>query len=331
MYSSAMSISIEDALAEYVEWRKAQGFARATISNDKSAIRMMMAALSADCPVAHIDDQDMVTVLDHAATTRSAASINMVQSSLSAFFRWCRIRKYMTPDSDPLLGIRYRKVPKKERKRLVTHEFAAFLDCAEQPRDRMALALGLYLFLRSSEITYLRLRDVDLDAGTIGVTIHKTKDYDIMPISRELDRELRKWLSVYQEECGPLDKDWFIVPAKTQAGWGRHALNPPARISRPEEIVKRTLKAYGWTDTHWQGFHLLRASGAREWFEALNDQTIDGALKIVQAHLHHQSVTMTEKYLGLTADRVKRDRIIKGETMFPSAATDNVIHLRGIG
>ena len=323
-----MSISIDQAEREYLQWRMSQGFARATVRNDKSAIKIMRDTLGDSYAIDVIDDRSVTRVLDRASNTRSAASVNMIHSSLSAFFKWCRMRRYMGVDNDPLLGMRYKRVPKKERRRLAIHEFPAFLDAAANPRDRAACSLGLYLFLRSSEVVSLRIRDLDLQAGTIGVTVHKTADYDVMPISRELDRELRTWLSHYQNECGPLNKDWFLVPAKTLVGFGTYKLNPTAKISRPEEVVKKTVGAYGWEDTHWQGFHLLRASGARAWFDELDGQTIDGALKTVQAHLHHSSVTMTERYLGLTADRVKRDRLLKGMDMFPSLKADNVIPMR---
>lgn len=326
-----MSISIENAEAEYLHWRTAQQYAKNTVRNDRSAIKFLKDTVGADYPVEHIDYDDALAVLERASDTRSASSVNMVQSSLSAFFKWCRQRRYMGVDNDPFLGMRYRKVPKKERRRLAVHEFPAFLDSAVEPRERAACALGLYLFLRSSEVVNLRLRDVDLQAGTIGVTVHKTGDYDIMPISAELDVELRRWLTVYAQEAGPFDPSWRLIPSKTQAGFGTHKINPPAKVSRPEEIVKRTAAAYGWTDTYWQGFHLLRASGARAWFDELIEQTVDGALKIVQAHLHHASVTMTERYLGLTADRAKRDRILKGESMFPSIVESNVTQIRSAG
>lgn len=322
-----MRIGIQDAEYEYLNWRKSTGFARATIRNDKSAIKILRDTLGDEYPVEVLDDLAVTKALDRASETRSPASVNMVHSSLSAFFKWCRMRRYMGVDNDPLLGMRYKRVPKKERRRLAIHEFPGLLDAAKDPRDRAACSLGLYLFLRSSEVASLRIRDLDLNTGTIGVTVHKTADYDVMPLSAELDRELRKWITYYQTECGPLHKDWFLVPAKVQAGFGTHKLNPTARISRPEDIVKTTVGRYGWEDTHWQGFHLLRASGARAWFDELNDHTIDGALKIVQAHLHHTSVTMTERYLGLTADRAKRDRILKGESMFPSLSAGNVIAL----
>lgn len=327
----AMRVTIAAIENEYLQWRRANGFARNTVRNDKSTFVTMKASLGEDFPVDAIDDRAVLRVLEHAGITRSPASVNMIHANMSVLFRWCRLRRYMPVDQDPLMGLRYKKVPKKERRRLSIHEFPAFLNAAKSPRDRMACAVGIYLFLRSSEVASLRVRDIDLAAGTIGVTVHKTGDYDVMPISAELDREIRNWYTDYQEECGPLQPEWYFVPAKIQAGFGTHKLNPTAKISRPEDIVKGTVASYGWTDTHWQGFHLLRASGARAWFDELNEQTIDGALKIVQAHLHHSSVVTTEKYLGLTADRAKRDRLIKGESMFPSLDDRNVIHINRAG
>lgn len=318
-----MTTKLSNAAREYDIWRDMQGFAKATRRNDRSALRHLERAIG-DLPVDQIDNDKITHALHRMGETCGPSSVNMHHASLSAFFRWCRMKGYISPDADPLMGIRYKKVGKRDRRRLAAHEFPPLLDAAKTPRDRILIALGLYLFLRSSEAVSLRVRDLDLQSGTIGVTIFKTHDYDIMPISRELDTELRRWLLAYQEECGELHPDWYLVPAKKTVGVGVFALNPTAKISRPEDHVKATLRRYGWDDTHWQGMHCLRASGARAWFDELDANTVDGALRIVQTHLHHSSVTMTERYLGITADRAKRDRILKGESMFPSLQATNV-------
>lgn len=322
-----MRTTIAAARSEYLTWRKSQGFADGTIKNDRVMLDWMIAALGDHAEIGDIDDRAVLKVLEYASSVRCTSSLNLIQANMGAFFKWCRLRKHMTPDQNPLLGLRYRRVPKKERVRLALHEFPAFLDAADNPRDRFACALGLYLFLRASEVVALRVRDLDLQAGTIGVTIQKTGDYDVMPISKELDKEARRYLLYYQEQCGTLDPNGYLIPSRVPNGWGTHVLNPEAKHPRPQDIVKRTLARYGWNETKMQGFHLLRASGARAWFDELDAQTVDGALKIVQAHLHHASVTMTEKYLGLTADRAKRDRLLRGETMFPSLGGDNLIDL----
>jgi integrase len=323
-------VSLQHAGKEYVNWRRSQGYANATIKNDKTALNIAMRALGTDFLVCNVAIDQALTILENASRTRSGSSVNMIHSSLSAFFRWCRMRGLMPVDQDPLMGIRYRRVPKKERKRLDVSEFGAFLDAASDPRDRAFAALGLFLFLRGSEAAALRVRDLDLNEGTIGVTIFKTDDYDRMPICEELERELRQFLLYYQQECGALEPDWYLVPARVQRGFGAHTLNPHNKISRPHDVIKRILGDYGWTDTYWQGMHLLRASGARAWFDELNNNTVDGALRLVQTHLHHSSTQMTERYLGLTADRVRRDEMVLGSAMFPSLRqdSDNVVTLR---
>jgi integrase len=239
----------------------------------------------------------------------------------------------MEPDNDPLLGLRYRKVPKDEAARLSINEFPLLLDSAENPRDRILVATGLYLFLRTSELESLRIRDVNLAEGTINTTIFKTGDFDVMPISSEYDKELRRWFTHYSQECGELDSNWYLIPTKNRGSrTGKTLYNPESKICHTERHVERSLNNMGWDTSQGRvGMHLLRRSGARAWFDELNNQTVDGALKIVQAHLHHKSVVMTERYLGLTADRIKRDRVLKGESMFPSLSGENVIQLRKSG
>lgn len=314
-----MNQILENAVTEYMHWRQAQGFAKATVKNDGTSLRYLMSALGARRLLSDIDHNDMTRALYMAQDKRAPQTINMFHASYSGFFRWCRMNKYMQSDHDPLLGMRYRKVAKKERHRLSVTEFPAFLDAAPDARHRIFSAFGLYLFLRASEAVNLRWRDVKLDEGTIGVTIQKTNDFDTMPISAELDREIRRWKQAKQDLLPePIHPDWFVVPSMRFGGHRSWRMDPASRISRPHDLVKRHLTAYGWGDVYWEGMHCLRRSGARAWFDELVNQGTDGALRLVQTQLHHASITMTERYLGLTADRIKRDRTLKGVDMFPS-------------
>lgn len=320
---------LSDAIERYLRWRTSQGFARNTVRNDKSGLKLMHDTLG-DMALPSIQYVDMERVLDTLAARRSPSSVNAALSTYSAFFKWARTMQIIGPDHDPMLGFRYRKVPKKNRKRFSLGEFAAVLDAATEPRIRMMVALGLFLFLRASEIVSLRLRDLDLDEGTIAVTVHKTGDHDLMPIPLELDAELRRWLPIYQAEVGRLHPDHFIIPSKIQSGFASHRLNPNSPISRPQEHVKRVYEAYGMADTKGEAMHVLRRSGARALFDELAGSGIDGALEIVQTQLHHASVTMTERYLGITHSRAKRDQLLRGESMFPSLTADNVVPLKSV-
>ena len=325
--------TIGTAMGEYLRWREAQDFSPHTIKNDSTALRFLMRVLGEHRVLRDLEYADMQHAITVALQGRKPQSVNAYHACFSAFFRWSRMKGYMDLDHDPLMGIRYRKVGKTERRKIPVHDFPHFLNSAPDERHRMFSALGLYLFLRASEAVALRWRDLDLTAGTIGVTIFKTNDYDLMPISSELDEELRRWMVWLQDHTNsPIHPDWYLVPSLRCLGPRNWIINPTAKISRPHDLVKRHLEAFGWEDTHWQGMHCLRASGARAWFDELVEQGTDGALKLVQTHLHHTSVIMTERYLGLSADRVKRDRTLKGSSMFPSLGeTDTVLHLHRAG
>lgn len=64
--------------------------------------------------------------------------------------------------------------------------------------------------------------------------------------------------------------------------------------------------------------HTLRRSAARALFDRLATEGYDGALRLVQAMLHHAQSSTTEHYLGLTLDKKRRDDIIRGESMYPA-------------
>lgn len=335
-------------IADFLEARKSDGYAANTIENNRKDLRFLQRVLG-NPKTGKLAAADMDRVFAVASQTLAPQSVNNMQASISAFFRWCRARQRMPHDADPLAGRRYRKVAKVERRRVPVAQFPALLDAAVNPRDRMVLALGLYLMLRQSEIADLRIGDVDLQSGTINVRIFKTHDTDTMPISAELDRELRSWYPVYQGNAGPLQPSWYLVPARRFAGihaqrdeLGRMVkgqlgrLTPEQKMVKVEEVAKSALKEIGW-QMHapngralHHGIHVLRRSAARAMFDELSAQGYDGALRTVQAWLHHASTTMTERYLGLEIDRAVRDKKFKGQPMFASLAADNVVRLEAV-
>jgi integrase len=328
-YRKDGQLTLRNAQREYAEWRTQQGYAEATLRNDKAAFARLIKILGEDAPLASVTRDTCLSVLKTAGLTGQNSSVNTIHAGLGAMLKWARIMKYLPVDFDPLYGMRYLPQPKKEMSRLSLDQFPLLLDSAENPRDRMVIAAGLYLLLRTSEIENLRIRDVNLNEGTINVTIFKTGDFDVMPISSELDVELRRWLKTYQEQCGELKPNWYLTPARDRVLTGDdYKYKPEQPIGRTQRYIQRALKNMGLEDVYARvGIHMLRRSGARAWFDELNDQTVDGALKIVQAQLHHSSVVMTERYLGITADRTKRDRLLRGSSMFPSLAASNVIQL----
>lgn len=275
------------------------------------------------------------------------SSINTHRSNLLTFFKWCQTRRYITSTMSPMEGTRTLKSVPRKRLFVPVGKFAHLSDCAEHPRDRAIISVGLYLFLRQSEVRTLTVGDVNLDAGCVDVLVHKTRQRDRMPISSELDAELRRWLTFYSDVAGGLDPSFALIPARgrpVMAGKpgsrglmvrlddGR-ALKPDVPLRQIERPVQLTLERAGFTiyddegKLNFEGMHTLRRSGARARFDALVANGHDGAIREVQAMLHHSSLQMTEHYLGLTLDVDRRDRNIRGKPMFPAVTDGNVVPL----
>jgi integrase len=237
-------------------------------------------------------------------------------------------------------------VPRKAKLRIPVTDFARLLDSADRPDRRIILALGLFLFLRGGEIRTLKVGDVRLDQGEVDVVIHKTNDIDEMPIPYELDQELRRWFIAYAEDIGrPLRHDDYLVPAHRQfPGWLPRPetgnFQPERGVLRPFAHIQLILDKAGYPLVNGdgtkarEGVHTLRRSGARAMFDALVEGRIgdpmarDDALRQVMAALHHSSMTISEHYIGLEADRMKRNRTMKGVRFLPEAG--NVIELRKV-
>ena len=340
-----MAQGVEDFLL----YRKADQKSPSTIRNDRMVLRRLF-LVTGDIYVASLTERHINAALSSAAVTR-AASLGIDFTTLSMFCGWAVRNRYLHQLDNPMHG---RKAPRsmpKERQRVPMKDFGRLLDAADHPRDRMVIALGLFLFLRAGEIVDLKLGDIlpRLDHGEIAVRIFKTRQIDVMPVCAELDQELRRWLSYYAETSGPLRHDWHLAPAKSRPTYvqdpltrhlvpagGPLRLRPERRIVKIEDIVNRALREIGFAThapdgaTLREGVHTLRRSGARALFDVQRELGYDGAIRHVQAMLHHANMSQTEHYLGLTLDRVKRNELTKGRPMFDIADTATVIPIREV-
>lgn len=271
--------------------------------------------------------------------------------TLRHFFRWAGQRGYRTLGDDPSAGRRPMKLPQKDRLLVPASDFGRLLDACEHPRDRIVVALGLYLFLRQSEIAVLRISDIDLKHSMAHVTVQKTREFDEMPISRELDVELRRWLTWYAKDSGPLQPSWYLTPAKIGAkftGVGRGVLvrtdrkvlqlRPTTKQQKIEKCATRALELAGYPirdDTGkptMEGIHTLRRSGARALFDdRIGVASYEGIGRAIQAMLHHKSFAMTERYLGISLDKKRRNELLAGKLMFREPDMTNVVELRREG
>ena len=360
--------SFSGAASDFLRSLRVKQRADRTIRNYEQTLRRFL-EVNGNLLLKNIREDHVEKYFEHAARTRGPASLNIDRVALNTFFEWARKGRRMKPDHDPMWNIDAFKVFRKERRRVHVDDFPRLLDAAGHPRDRMVIALGLYLFLRQSEMISLKVEDVDLDAGTIFVTVHKTKKQELMPISRELDEELRRWLTYYTNDVGPLKPEYPLLPRlrrpvgvyDPKTGRIVKSVLPKPEIdptkplkSHVETIAQKALKKIGFpidevTKTgraRGEGIHTLRRSGARAYFDELqamepvrDPQTgrvipvVAYPIRRVQAMLNHDSIQSTEEYLGLEIDRWERDLLVRGRYMYPSLQKkrQQVVELKAYG
>lgn len=333
-----MSQQLSDSIESYLTYRRT-AFAKGTYLVSDQTMRQFLAI------VGNIQTKGLLP--RHAERFQSSllsagkkpATVNSRMSQLSKFSQWA-VANRLVPAH--FVGTcRNIPVPRKAKLRVPPQDFMRLLETAERPDRRMVVALGLFLFLRGGEIKTLRVSDVDLDMGIVNATIHKTNDWDEMPICSELDSELRRWFVAYAHDIGrPLRSSDYLIPAHRRfPGWlprpetGNY--QPDQMVLRPFQQVQVILEQAGYPITEagkksGEGVHTLRRSGARALYDALVEGRIgdpsarDDALRQVMSALHHKSITVTEGYIGLERDRQKRDATLRGKSFLPEADLSNV-------
>lgn len=329
--------AVHEAVEKYLALRKRK-FAHDTWVNDRSQLNRFADAIGRGRQM-HTLTTDEVEAFFFTGERplcdqMTASSFNKVRSRVSTWLDFCRRRGMI--DADLMGEIDPLPVIKRDRLRLSPVELVDLPDFATTPRDRCLIVLAANTALRASEITSLRIRDVDLANGWLRVSIHKSRLQDVMPITTELDGALRQWLTHYMDDAGPLQSEWFLLPSRLpgknrytrtdgvlEATYLHGPLVPNRSIGKPALIVQRALRASGTVIEPGEGLHTVRRSVARAFFDSNVTRGYDSALRATSALLHHSATHVTENYLGLATEKLHRDDVLRGRPFLISMINDS--------
>lgn len=328
---------LNESIDDYVTHLKSRGLAPGYLKSCRVTLRRLMTVvgniLTESIHEGHIDQY-----FNDASRTRSNRSLGVDTAHLRGFFDWAVRTRRAGRNGNPMAGRKKPKYAPREWRGLPASKFPALLDATRHPRDRILMALGIYLLGRAAEFQILRVADVMLEAGSVSYRIPKTHKVDLLPICEELDVELRRWLTFYTEECGPLDPNWYLVPAKTKAplrgpgiqDFTQERLVPARQMKDLHKTAVRILEAIGYQvrDENGkalnEGMHTLRRSAARALYEQLRDEGDPSPVETVRSMLNHSTELQTRHYIGLQSDRIHRDARLRGRVMFPGLRGENV-------
>lgn len=334
---------LAEAVEEYLQYRAAR-YAPTGVQQDGYVLRRFVAQMG-DLQLRHLRPERVTDwfygsgglMTEHVTRDGThrpaikASTHNYYRVRLASFFRFCQQRGWLK--RDPLAEVAPLKVSRRQRQQPPPETLLRMLEVAGNPRDRAYLATTINTALRANELVRLKVGDVDLDGQSLHVVISKTHEEDLLPLTSDLDTELRRWLATYATDLQrPLRPTDHLFPSRKgsvyawetdEAGNRVRTRRPPSwvperHVTHTERIIQDALGALG-LPTKDEGTHTIRRAVARAFFDDMATEAgYDAALRTVSALLHHKSSATTEHYLGLSSEKARRDQRLRGRPFLTS-------------
>lgn len=268
------------------------------------------------------------------------AAFNQNRTRINTFYTFVLRRGWVKVDW--LANVHSKRVPPTERTRLTPRELIDLPSFTGSERNRAMLTTACNCPGRASELVNIQIKDVRLDRGEIVLRVKKSNLVREMPISQELDAAMRRWLTHYTEAVGPLTEDLYLFPSRgprspiweidqdgrnLMVGHSEAKLRPTRPMSHPEHVVHEALSAAGFP-VLYEGFHTIRRSVARAYYDSLCAQGHDYALRTVMTLLNHSQSSTTERYIGVSTEKALIYKSIRGQSFLGAMVSDkNVLRL----
>lgn len=240
------------------------------------------------------------------AKTSAARKLSSVRSWFAFLFDRGLVPK------DPARDVKGPRQPSKLPRALSEDDAARLVEAgdygADPVRDRAVLELLYGCGLRIAELAGLRRQDIDLDERMIWVMGKGNKER-IVPFGGKARDALTAWF-----DSAPLEGE-YVFPGQSEGAVTVRTIN---RIVRRAALAAGVAGATPHTLRHSFATHLLDRGAS---------------LKVVQELLGHESLVTTQRYLAVSAERLKKSY----ERAHPRAkgenddvqGNDNCLHQEG--
>ena len=230
-----------------------------------------------------VTEDHVIAYLAHKRKTCNGVSINAYYRHIRPWFNWMASPERRIIEKSPFAGIKTPPIPKTVIQPLTVEQIEQVLSCCNNYtrglRDRAIIMLIYDSGLRCSEVSSIKLEDVDLKRGAIKVMGKGAKER-FVAIGEEAKNSLMQYL-YRRKDTAP----WLFVT---------HFEDNPGRML-PYNIgltIRRTMRRAGITGVK-TGPHTLRHSFATASIR-------NGAnLFYVQSLLGHSTLNMTRRYAAV--------------------------------
>lgn len=323
--------TLNDALSDYYEVKLSHLAASTRKQHEATLERWRTWVVRETQPNVYlpdIDDRMMVRYFNRLLPPgHEPRTYNNYRQILKKFWDFCRGEAWVR--TNPMRHVDPLRVSARVRLLLSPDELLRILDISE-PRDRIALAVGMNTALRAGDISKLTIGSVNLGNDTIQVSIQKTGAEEILPMTSELRTELLKWFTTYATVMGmpvsALPNNWTLIPpiqsvavnVHDTALGRREVFEPHRQLTHMERIVQGALRKLGHP-TRGEGFHTIRRSMLRSMHDLAVADGESDAIRMVQAMAGHKNQQTTEIYLGITHEKRRRDAMMQGKSFLTRA------------
>lgn len=184
----------ETFLRKFEIEKRVQGISNRTINQYILATKKFLNTIQKDFHQITKDDITYYLVLLMKSNTMNNTSLDNTRRFISPFFAWCFDNDYIS--KNPFNGIKRIKQDKKIKEILTDKDIVLLRDvCKDNKRDLALIDLLLSTGIRVSELTNLKLKNIDFNAGEITIYGEKTRTWRKVYLTVDATKHITDYLN----------------------------------------------------------------------------------------------------------------------------------------